>query len=94
MTTLHICRAPKVDRWITVADDRPTRYCFGCRKHLPHEWDFGFYDEPTYYEPPDRLRCTGCGQDRTEFPGTGWDGPRPVPPVVIQRLREVMDSHD
>lgn len=92
MSTLHICFSPKVDRWIEVPDEPATRYCYACRKDLRHAWHFGFYDEPTYYEPPTELRCTGCGKDRTTFPGTYWEGGRPIPEVVLDRLRVALDE--
>lgn len=52
--------------FITAAwpDDRPARWCFGCRQRLPHYWTV--QDEPperhpTYYEPVPAIYCTGCG---------------------------------
>lgn len=92
--SLHVCRAPALDRTLKVPDDRPTRYCFGCRKRLPHSWEFGFYDEPTYWEPPHYLRCSGCGQDRALFPGLEFDGPRPIPQKVLKNLSAAIDEGD
>lgn len=90
--TLHICRSPAVDRWVTIPDNRPTRWCFGCRKHLPHVWEFGFYDEPSYWEPPHYLRCSRCHEDRALFPGLEFDGPRPIPEDILDSLREATPS--
>jgi hypothetical protein len=53
-----------------VVRERPVgdKWCFGCRKRLPHTWQLLDYEEPSYYEPVAVLRCLGCGQDRTRFP--------------------------
>jgi hypothetical protein len=53
-----------------VLDERPagTKYCFGCRKHLPHTWQLLGDEEPGWYDPTPVLVCSGCGQDRTRFP--------------------------
>jgi hypothetical protein len=56
-------REPAGDHW-----------CFGCRKRLPHE-DVLIGDPPgveTYYDHVWQRRCSGCGRDRTRFPGTEW----------------------
>ena len=62
-------------------EDAGVRWCFGCRKHLPHEWLL-LHDNPhplpddypveqlSYYEPVWTCRCSQCGKDRTAFPGT------------------------
>ena len=89
--TLTICRSPAVDRWITVPE-QDTRYCFGCRKHLPHYWQFGFYDEPTYWEPPDHLRCSRCHEERTAFPGTATEGRPVIPEQVLEKLKAALDT--
>ena len=48
------------------------RWCFGCRKHLPHD-DVCLADEgPSYYDPIWVRKCSRCGKDRTAFPGTDW----------------------
>ena len=91
MSGIHICFSPKADRVITVADETYTRYCFGCRKHLIHQWRFEVYDEVTeencWYDPLIDLRCEGCGMDRADFPGLYRDGPRPIPELVLDRFR-------
>jgi len=46
-------------------------WCFGCRKRLPHD-EVLTGDPPdmeSYYEPVWRRECSGCGRDRTVFPG-------------------------
>lgn len=62
----------------TAEDDRPTRWCFSCRKHLRHTWalmDDPPERQPSPYEPVPVLRCERCGRDHTDFPGLDRDGP-------------------
>jgi len=52
-------REPAGDRW-----------CFGCRRHLPHDWVLRNDtppDEPSWYEPIWVLECSECRKDRTRF---------------------------
>lgn len=52
-------REPAGDRW-----------CFGCRRRLPHDWIL-LGDPPeelSYYEPQWYRKCSRCGKDRTLFP--------------------------
>lgn len=65
-------------------DDRPTRFCFNCRKHTAHHWRMT--GGQAYYEPTIQIRCTKCRSDATCFPGCEYDGPRPVPETVGERL--------
>ena len=66
---LHITWGPtKVLR----RESAGVRWCFGQRKRLEHERLLLDYEEPSYYEPIWVIRCSGCGQDRTRFPGTEW----------------------
>lgn len=70
---MHIC-CPRMDVLATAVDFRETRWCFGCRKHLRHEWAMHGDPKPSYYDPLPSCRCSACGQDRTDF--NGWrDGP-------------------
>lgn len=67
-----LCIIPGPDKVLKVEpDDRPTRWCFGCRAHLPHKWVLMGDSKPSYYDPVWILRCPQCNKDRTSFP-TGW----------------------
>lgn len=46
------------------------RWCFGCRKRLPHIDTCLADEEPSYYDPIWVRRCTRCKRDCTRFPGT------------------------
>jgi hypothetical protein len=62
----------------TAPDDRPTRWCFQCRQHLPHTWalmDDPPERQPSYYDPVPVIRCSRCGGDHTVHPGSYRDGP-------------------
>lgn len=59
--------------YMTEPDDQETRWCFGCRKHLPHTWQL-IGDPPgvlTYYENIWQCACSGCGREDIWFPGCG-----------------------
>ncbi len=43
------------------------KWCFKCRKRLPHMLWMAYDPKPTYYEPIVFWRCGGCGKDRTRF---------------------------
>lgn len=45
------------------------RWCFGCRKRLAHTWVLLGDEGISYYDPVWVCRCSGCGEDRTRFPG-------------------------
>jgi hypothetical protein len=45
-----------------------SRWCFGCRKHLPHSLVLLGDEEPGWYDPVAVLRCSRCGKDCTRFP--------------------------
>lgn len=68
MTILCVIPGPSVVLWEQDAGDR---WCFGCRKRLPHT-DYLMDDpperQPSYYPPIWVRRCSRCGQDRTAFP--------------------------
>lgn len=73
----------------TVDDDRPTRWCFQCRAHLPHSW--ALIDEPperqpSYYDPVPVIRCLRCQEDHTVHPGSYRDGPACPPEGVWMAL--------
>ena len=46
------------------------RWCFGCRKRLPHEAVLLGDEKPSYYEPVWVYRCSRCNRNLTRFPGT------------------------
>lgn len=71
---LHICAGPSTVLG-TAPDDRATRWCFRCRKHLPHTWELMGDRKPSYYDPQPVCRCSGCGEDHTDHPGNIADGP-------------------
>lgn len=76
---IHVSRGPS--EILAVADDdRPTRYCFGCRRHTRHTWRLAGGQE--FYDPVPLIACEKCGEDRTDFPGLDRDGPKPVPAGV------------
>ena len=70
MTILCIIPGPSHE-YSREPDTRETRWCFACRKHLPHELVV-IGDPPevmSYYENVAILECTRCHQDCTVFPG-------------------------
>lgn len=77
MTLIHI--SPGHSCCVASApDDRETRWCFKCRKHLPHAWalmDDPPERQPSYYDAVPLLRCFQCRGDHTAFPGSCPDGP-------------------
>lgn len=52
-----------------------TRWCFRCRKRLPHDAVLMEPTEPSYYGPHWDVECEGCGGDHVHFPGCEPDGP-------------------
>jgi hypothetical protein len=85
----------------TSSDDRPARFCFHCRKHLPHSWalmDDPPERQPSYYEAVPVLRCSRCGDDHASFPGLYIDGPRyPSESVwadLVEQAQKTRDSWD
>lgn len=51
------------------------RWCFRCRKRLPHDYVVLAPVEPSYYGPHIEVECHGCGEDHVHFPGCEPDGP-------------------
>ena len=45
------------------------KWCFKCRKKLPHMLTALVETKPTYYDPVVFWKCSGCGRDFTLFPG-------------------------
>lgn len=58
-----------INRTILLEPWSTLRWCFGCRQHLPHDWFLLGDKEPSYYDPVWVRKCSGCGEDRTHFPG-------------------------
>jgi hypothetical protein len=52
-----------------------TRWCFKCRRLLPHDAVLLVPEQPSYYGPSWRVECHGCGEDHVHFPGCEPDGP-------------------
>jgi hypothetical protein len=51
-------------------EDAGVKFCFRCRKHLPHTDVLKAPDDPrSYYDPRWDYECSGCGEDHTAFPG-------------------------
>jgi hypothetical protein len=68
--TIHFIPGPTVE--IARTSDG-TRWCFGCRKHLPHDLvllDYRDDDTYHYFGPATVTKCSRCGKDRTRFPGS------------------------
>ncbi len=72
---LHVHRT-QMQTLAVADDDQPDRYCYGCRARRPHSWKLVGDPQPSYYGPTPKIVCTGCGDDRTFFPGCWPDGPR------------------
>lgn len=49
------------------------KWCFKCRRHLPHDWIIEGEGGYSYYEPTGRYDCSGCHQEHVLFPGRVWD---------------------
>lgn len=49
------------------------KWCFKCRKHLPHDWIVLATVEPSYYEPNCRYDCPQCHEEHVLFPGWVWE---------------------
>lgn len=64
-----ICRTPMRE---IRREPAGVKWCFKCRKHLPHDWIVTAIVEPSYYEPTCRFDCSGCHQENVLFPGRVW----------------------
>jgi hypothetical protein len=69
---LVICHGPEMRE--VRREPWETRWCFKCRKRLPHDSVVMAPVELSYYGPRVKVECHGCGGDHVHFPGT-WDGP-------------------
>lgn len=67
----HICFGPKTKE-VPLRKRNRIKYCFRCRKKLPHMLTASVPIEPSYYEPNVWWKCSGCGKDYTLFPGCDY----------------------
>ena len=75
----------------TTHDDRPSRWCFECRRRTVHTWayiDDAPERQPSYYEPVPVISCERCHGDHTLGFGLAWDGPNYPSLEVWNRLIE------
>lgn len=66
---IHINR-PGPSKSEPIGKRNRTKWCFSCRKHLPHMLTMTYEIEPSYYEPLIWWKCSVCGKDRTQFWGS------------------------
>lgn len=67
---IHVLRTPMHEH---KRDPQGEKWCFQCRKRLPHDAVLMVCDDPmSYYGPHWALECSRCRQDHTHFPGTEW----------------------
>jgi len=52
---------------------RRWKWCFNCRKRLPHMLTMTYEVKPSYYDPLIYWKCAGCSEDCTLFPGLFYD---------------------
>jgi len=65
--SLHILRVPEHEHSRL---DAGVKWCFYCRKHLPHSDVMMVPDDPmSYYGPRWKYVCSKCGKDATRFGG-------------------------
>lgn len=70
--SIHVLVTPMHEEARESAGDR---WCFRCRKRLPHDDVLMVCDDRySYYEPHWRIECSGCKGDFTQFPGVVFDG--------------------
>lgn len=49
------------------------KWCFNCRKRLPHMLTMKYEIKPSYYDPLIFWKCSRCGEDYTLFWGWSYD---------------------
>ncbi len=64
----HLC-GPTTKEERQLRKRRRTKWCFACRKKLPHMLTALVELTPSYYDPVVFWKCSGCGKDETLFPG-------------------------
>lgn len=62
--TGHICTGGKTVIEVS-RESVGIKWCFVCRKHLPHDYVIKDYAEPNYYGPWGAYECPQCHQDHT-----------------------------
>lgn len=70
--TFHLTPGPSV---VIAEEPAGDRWCFKCRKRLPHAWqlmDDPPERQPSYYDPVWVCRCSDCREDHTAFPMSTW----------------------
>lgn len=65
----YVCSNPMKE---VVREPAGVKWCFKCRKHLPHDWIVLDTVEPSYYDPFCRFDCSGCHEEHVLFPGRVW----------------------
>lgn len=68
---LTVCYGHAVEVSRRPDPERETRWCFGCRARLPHEFVVYADPSPSYYDPTLAVECTRCGKEDIWFPGCG-----------------------
>lgn len=64
---LTVCRTEMVE---FSRESVGEKWCFRCRKRLPHDFVVMVEEEPGYYGPTRKFECSKCKGDFTCFPGT------------------------
>ena len=70
MSVIHIIPGPTKEIHRRAIGEK---WCFGCRKHLPHDMVTLVDEEPSYYDPVGVYECSRCKKDRTLFPGYTYE---------------------
>jgi len=69
MNELHICYSgPTYEEKLRKRKHK--KWCFRCRKKLPHMLTALIEKKPSYYDPTIFWKCDGCLKDFTRFWGT------------------------
>lgn len=67
----HVCGTTLTHK--SIRKRHRKKFCFECRKKLPHMLTMAYDPNPSYYEPIVYWKCSGCGKDNTLFPGRGYE---------------------
>jgi hypothetical protein len=63
-TVGHLCTGGKTVIEVS-RESVGVKWCFVCRRHLPHDYVIKDYTEPNYYGPWGAYECPQCHQDHT-----------------------------